>query len=122
MTYKPWTPKIVGGTDMGDNVIELERPKKEPPKASRHSGRFPIGTPANGNFDINTIRKYDDVDPDIAVCLTTQELAEYSEMAKGSEFIYGTIDKYRSGNSMRQGQYVMEYRNDVLYQTFWTDC
>jgi len=103
MSYVPWVPVVVGGTD------HVEKPFKSKPIV-------------------------EDIDGGGAIVLTHEELTEYSNSLfslpkqiqehMGIEtfhFEYGPIKTIISDDTIRRGQYVIEYRNGFVCQTFWIE-
>jgi len=104
MSYVPWVPVVVGGTD------HVEKP-----------------------FQYRPI--VEDMDGDGgAIVITHEELTEYvnSLFALPKQiqdhmdistfyFEYGPIKTIISNDIIRRGQYVTEYRNGFICQTFWIE-
>lgn len=98
-----WTPKIVGGTDYGDEPIHKPSVDSQGPL----------------NFDFSP-------SPNKEIIETTHEwLSDYVNTIPEPDKVtwdYGPITAVRDGVRMQRGQYVKEFHDYLLHKTYWIPC
>jgi len=113
MSYKPWTPVIVGGTDVGDGMLDK-------PVVQTESSLMLCKLLQLNNHD-----KIDIIET------SHKELADYSatidSLSVGDRgYIDSDIITWEYGPRQKRneerGQFVVEYHDGVEHQVYWVPC
>ena len=112
-----WTPKIVGGTDLEPKTNQNVSEDDIFVKASKRAASvelLPMGVLPPSNDNGATADEIEEI--------TAEQLNHYAQEIPSYisvKWEYGRVETINYGGRKIEGQYVFEYRDGLLFKTFW---